>query len=131
MNHAATLLSGGQVLVEGNCNGCIVQTSELFDFSTNFWTYTGVYPIVFPRAGCVTAEWYYLFRCWAAASQYPSLRDDRRCLVVCNFWNLEHDRQLEPWALLPYADLLHKGKVLAAGGLTSTGATSSAELYTP
>ena len=27
--------------------------------------------------------------------------------------------------------LLHEGKALAAGGLTSTGATSSAELYTP
>ena len=121
MNHAATLLSGGQILVEENCNGCIVQTSESFDPSTDFRTYTGDYPIVF-RARAVLLPNGIVF----SAAGLQRLNTRPFGTIVAALWSaisgtcsttgsLSHGRYSHTLTLL------HKGKVLAARGLTFDG----------
>ncbi len=125
--HTATLLQNGKVLVTGNA----VAQTELYDPATGIWTATG--SMITPRLGEATATLLTNGKILVVGGQnYPqvqhySLAAAELCDPVTGTWaatgSLATSRDAHT------ATLLQNGKVLVAGGFSTTGgALTSSEL---
>ena len=136
-SHTATILGNGQVLIVGGFNnipggqGTVLATAELYDPASG----------VFTRTGSLTTARYY---------QTASLLNNGEVLVAGGSSDADSDSVLGSAELYDpgtgkftrtgsmkvarqsyTATVLRDGRVLVAGGDTSSGSLSSAELYDP
>ena len=136
VNHTATLLQNGKVMVAGGSNyysgGGVLKSAELYDPSTGTWSYTGNLntsrynhaATLLPNGKVLVAGGY--------DGRPPNILNSAELYdPATGTWSLTGSLNT-PRAGWLTATLLLNGKVLVVGGVNNNGVlTNSAELYDP
>jgi N-acetylneuraminic acid mutarotase len=132
--HVAALLPNGKVLVAGGCNAdcnTATATAELYDPSTGQWSLTGsmstlryYFTATLLGAGKVLVTGGCSQTACGAVTAVSELYDP-----ATGQWS--HTGSLVTARDYQTATLLGNGRVLVAGGYTTSGASASAEVYNP
>ena len=132
--HAATLLPNGKVLVAGGLGqyGAMLSSAELFNPASNTWSATGTLSAMrYNHTAVLLSTGKVLVAGGTGRLKRSSVK-----LASCELY----DPNTQTWSATGNlntgrtqhtATVLQNGKVLAVGGLGSSGYLSSAELYTP